>query len=248
MNNDLLLEINKAIENTVFDKKIGIAFSGGVDSTLIAKLLHDNGYDIHLLTIGFPDSHDINFAKEVNEILKFKHDILEIDLDSFQEVSEQVNDIIKTDNLSWNENSIAFYYVSKLAKDLGISTVVTANGIDELFCGYNAYREAIGIGVDEVMNVMNTKLENEKKMMIAVNDVTSIFNVKILQPLLNEEFISFAKTIPISEKIIDPDDLQRKHAIRKLAISCGVPEISAHKQKKALQYGSKIHKQLLKLR
>tara|TARA_Y100000817_G_scaffold121127_1_gene94864 strand:- start:785 stop:1531 length:747 start_codon:yes stop_codon:yes gene_type:complete len=248
MNNDLLFEINKAIENTILEKKLGIAFSGGVDSTLIAKLLHDNNYDIHLLTIGFPDSHDINFAKEVNEILKFKHDILEIDLTYFQEISEQVNDIIKTDNLSWNENSIAFYYVSKLAKKLGISTVVTANGIDELFCGYNAYREAIGIGVDEVMNVMNKKLDNEKKMMVAVNNVTSIFGVKMLQPLLNEDFISYAKTIPISEKIIDQNDLQRKHAIRKLAASCGVPEISAYKQKKALQYGSKIHKQLLKLR
>ena len=125
--NQLLDEIITAIKTTVSDKSIGVAFSGGVDSTLIAKLLSDHGYDIHLLTIGFPDSHDINFAKEVNEILKFKHDILEIDLDSFQEVSEQVNDIIKTDNLSWNENSIAFYYVSKLAKKLGISTVVSVN-------------------------------------------------------------------------------------------------------------------------
>ena len=159
-----------------------------------------------------------------------------------------MHDIIKTDNLSWNENSIAFYYVSKLAKKLGISTVVTANGIDELFCGYNAYREAIGVGVDEVMNVMNKKLDNEKKMMIAVNNVTSRFDVKILQPLLNDDFISYAKTIPISEKITSPDDLQRKHAIRKLALSCGVPELSANKQKKALQYGSKIHKQLLKFR
>ncbi len=246
--NQLLDEIVNSIKTTVLDNSIGVAFSGGVDSTLIAKLLYDNGYDIHLLTIGFPDSHDINFAKEVNEILKFKHDILEIDLDSFQEVTEQVNDIIKTDNLSWNENSIAFYYVSKLAKKFGISTVVTANGIDELFCGYNAYREAIEIGVDQVMNVMNQKLDNEKKMMIAVNNVTSLFDVKILQPLLNEDFISYAKTIPISEKIIDSNDLQRKHAIRKLAASCGVPEISAYKQKKALQYGSKIHKQLLKLR
>ena len=246
--NQLLDEILNSIKTTVLDNSIGVAFSGGVDSTLIAKLLHDNGYDIHLLTIGFPDSHDINFAKEVNEILKFKHDILEIDLDSFQEVTEQVNAIIKTDNLSWNENSIAFYYVSKLAKKLGISTVVTANGIDELFCGYNAYREAIGIGVDQVMNVMNQKLDNEKKMMIAVINVTSLFDVKILQPLLHEDFISYAKTIPISEKIIDSNDLQRKHAIRKLAASCGVPEISAYKQKKALQYGSKIHKQLLKLR
>ena len=244
----LLDQIQYAIKNTVLDNSVGVAFSGGVDSTLIAKLLHDDGYDIHLLTIGFHDSHDINFAKQVNEILKFKHDILEIEPESFQETSEKIHHIIKTDNLSWNENSIAFYYVSKLAKSLGISTVVTANGIDELFCGYNAYREAIGIGIDEVMNVMNNKLDNEKKMMIAVNKVTSSFDVKILQPLLNENFISYAKTIPISEKIIDSDDLQRKHVIRKLAVSCGVPEISAYKQKKALQYGSKIHKQLLKFR
>jgi len=246
--NQLLDEISSAIKNTVLENSIGVAFSGGVDSTLIAKLLHDAGYNIHLLTIGFHDSHDINFAKEVNEILKFKHDILEIESESFQKTSEKIHDIIKTDNLSWNENSIAFYYVSKLAKSLDISTVVTANGIDELFCGYNAYRDAIGIGIDEVMNVMNKKLDNEKKMMIAVNNVTSLFDVKILQPLLNEDFISYAKTIPVSEKITGYDDLQRKHVIRKLAVSCGVPEISAYKQKKALQYGSKIHKQLLKFR
>jgi len=246
--NQLLDEIITAIKTTVYDNSVGVAFSGGVDSTLIAKLLNDNGYDIHLLTIGFQDSHDINFAKEVNEILKFEHDILEIEPESFQKISEDVYDVIKTDNLSWNENSIAFYYVSKLAKNLGISTVVTANGIDELFCGYNAYREAIGIGVDEVMDVMNKKLDNEKKMMVAVNNVTSKFGVKILQPLLNDDFISYAKNIPISEKITSPDDLQRKHAIRKLALSCGVPELSANKQKKALQYGSKIHKQFLKFK
>ena len=53
---------------------------------------------------------------------------------------------------------------------------------------------------------------------------------------------------PISEKIHSSDDLYRKHIIRKLAGAVGVPEISCRKRKKALQYGSKIHKSLLKTR
>jgi len=248
MNNDLLSEMHRAIKETVSDKKIGIAFSGGVDSTLITKLLHDLGYNTHLLTVGFHDSHDINFAKEINEILSFPHSILEIESKNFKEVSEKIHDFIKTDNLSWNENSIAFYYVAKLAHQNGIKTVVTANGIDELFCGYNSYREAIGIGEDKVIQMMNEKLCNEKDMMVAINDVTAEFNVEILQPLLSPDFIEYARKIPISEKIHGSDDMKRKHIIRKLAIDCGVPEISAYKQKKALQYGSQIHKSLLKSR
>ena len=248
MNKQLLTEMQNAVKSTVFDNKIGVAFSGGVDSTLIAKLLKDMGYEIHLLTVGFHDSHDINFALQVNEVLDYPHNILEIDLTSFNEITSKIHDIIRTDNLSWNENSIAFYYVSKLAQEYGLKTIVTANGIDELFCGYNSYREAISSGEDKVIEMMNTKLENEKQMMIAVNNVCSEFGIKVVQPLLSPSFIEFAKKIPISEKIHDSDDLMRKHIIRNLAIDCGVPEISAQKQKKALQYGSQIHKALLKSR
>ena len=248
MNKQLLTEIQNAIKDTVSDNKIGVAFSGGVDSTLIAKILKDIGYNVHLLTIGFHDSHDVNFALEVNQILNYQHNILEIDPTRFKEISSKINQTIKTDNLSWNENSIAFYYVSKLAQEHGLKTVVTANGVDELFCGYNSYREAISIGEKEVIEMMNSKLENEKQMMIAVNNVCSEFGVKIIQPLLSPSFIEFAKKIPISEKIHNSDDLKRKHVIRSLAIDCNVPEISAQKQKKALQYGSQIHKALLKSR
>ena len=38
MNKQLLTEMQNAVKSTIFDKKIGVAFSGGVDSTLIAKL------------------------------------------------------------------------------------------------------------------------------------------------------------------------------------------------------------------
>lgn len=249
ISNERLLEnIKNSISDTVKEKKIGIAFSGGVDSTLISKICSDMNFDITLLTIGFPDSHDILFAKQVNEYLKYPHHIFEINSETFPEISSKINEKIQTENLSWNENCIAFYYVSKLANSLNLDTVVTANGIDELFCGYNAYREAFSGGESQIIDVMNAKLDNELKMMKAVNLIASEFGVKILQPLLSPNFIDYAKTIPISEKIHDSEDLYRKHIIRKLASEIKVPEISCTKRKKALQYGSKIHKALLKTR
>ena len=246
---DVLLEkIQNSIKNAVSDSKIGVAFSGGVDSTLIAKTCSDLNYDVTLLTIGFADSHDILFAKEINEILKLPHEIIEIDPSTFADVAKKIKQIIKTDNISWNENSIAFYYVSKLAKSLDLKSVVTANGIDELFCGYNVYRDAFSEGEEYILELMDSKIENEVNMMKAVNKITSEFEVRIIQPLLSPDFVKYAKSVPLAEKIHNSDDLLRKHAIRNLAKDIGVPELSANKRKKALQYGSKIHKALLKTR
>ena len=248
MNKQLLDEMQNAVKETISDKKIGVAFSGGVDSTLLTKIVKDMGYDVHLLTIGFQDSHDINFAKEVNQLLNLPHSVSEIDPEKFKGVSDKIHQIIKSDNLSWNENSIAFYYVAKLAQENGLSAVATANGIDELFCGYNSYREAIETSEDEVVKMMDDKLKNEEQMMVAVNAVTAEFGVRMVQPFMSPSFVDYAKKIPVSEKIHGPDDMKRKHAVRELAMDCGVPEVAAQKQKKALQYGSQIHKSLLKSR
>ena len=241
-------KMNESILKTVDDKKIAIAFSGGVDSSLLAKLCADLGYDVILLTIGFADSHDIQFSKEISHLLGYEHKFEKISSKIFPEIAEHIKKTIKTGDLSWNENCIAFYFVSKLAKRCGFDKVLTANGIDELFCGYNAYRDAIKHGSDGVMNMMESKIENELNMMKAVNVISSKFGVKILQPFLFKEFVNFAKTIPIEEKIHGPDDLMRKYIVRDLALKIGVPKEAALKRKKALQYGSLIHKTLMKIK
>lgn len=246
---DVLLEkIRAAISQTVPEKRIGIAFSGGVDSTLIAKICSDMNYDVTLLTMGFLGSHDIEFSKKVNASLNLPHHILEIAPQEFDGISKKIRSQIGTDNLSWNENCIAFYHVARLAQKLGLETVVTANGIDELFCGYNGYRDAIRDGEQKVLDLIDAKLENETAMMDAVNLVCSEFGVRVVQPLLSKDFIKYAKTVPISDKITGPDDLLRKHIVRRLAVSAGVPEVSAGARKKAMQYGSLIHKTLMKSR
>jgi len=248
LTDELLEQMQKSIKESDMPKKIGIAFSGGVDSTLLAKICEKQGYSVILLTIGFENSHDIMFSKQVNEFLKLSHEILKIDKKNFDTILSKIKNELKTDNLSWKENCIAFYFVSKLAQSLKINTIVTANGIDELFCGYNSYRDVIKDGEKKVTEMMDAKLENEIRMMKAINDICSEFKVKITQPFLSNNFITFAKNIPISYKIKNSDDLLRKHIIREAALKFGVPEISATKRKKALQYGSLIHKAFIKSR
>jgi asparagine synthase (glutamine-hydrolysing) len=238
----------QSLESLKESKTIGISFSGGVDSSLLAKIAKDLGYDVVLLTMGFVDSHDVEFSKTMAKTLEIRHEIELISEKTFSDVARKISDMINVDNLSWNENCIAFYYVAKLAKKHTISKVITANGIDELFCGYNSYRDFIPEGEDAVIGLMKEKLDNEIRMMKAVNQVASEFGVQIIQPFLSEKFVEFAKTVPLEHKIKNKDDLMRKHIVRKLALSIGVPEESALKQKKAMQYGSLIHKNFLKVK
>lgn len=245
---ELYEEMVQSIESVKESKTMGLSFSGGVDSSLLAKIVKDLGYDVMLFTMGFEDSHDVEFSKTMAKTLGIRHEIETISEKTFPDVARKIWDMINIDNLSWNENCIAFYYVAKLAKKHNIAKVITANGIDELFCGYNSYRDLIPEGEDAVIGLMKEKLDNEIRMMKAVNQVTSEFGVKIVQPFLSEKFIEFAKTVPLEHKIKDKDDLARKHIVRRLAISLGVPEESALKQKKAMQYGSLIHKNFLKVK
>jgi len=48
-------------------KTIGIAFSGGVDSSLLAKACKDIGKNVTLLTIGFSSRRDIEISNEVSK-------------------------------------------------------------------------------------------------------------------------------------------------------------------------------------
>lgn len=230
------------MSENVPESNIAVAFSGGVDSSVLAKICRDLGKQVVLLTVGFANSHDIGFAKVIALKMGMEHKALEIDYGDFQENLRRVQQVIKCENTSHIENCIAYFYVCQLAKQSGLQIVLSANGCDELFCGYDGYRRVYRGGEAAIMKLMDDKLANEFALMAEIATVAAQFGITIKQPFLSAKFIEFAKTVPVDQKIKGPYDMTRKHILRQAALSIGVPKESAMKPKKALQYGSLIHK------
>ena len=220
-----------------------VAFSGGVDSALLAAVCVRLGLDPVLLTVGFEGSRDVRFATHVAELMDIEHHVRIIDASDVADTARRVGDGLGECSLSWKENCIAMLHVANLASQLGAKTVITANGIDELFCGYDAYRR-VALDWDALKSMMREKIDNEIRMMRAINSLTGELGVSMVQPLLSPGFAEYAMSVEPGHKISGPGDLLRKHLVRSLAERIGVPHKSAYSRKKALQYGTGIHRAL----
>ncbi|HET7149707.1 MAG TPA: asparagine synthase C-terminal domain-containing protein [Candidatus Nitrosopolaris sp.] len=238
-----------AVTETVNEESsLAVAFSGGIDSSLLAQLCNDKGIKVTLLTVGFPGSPDIEFSKVIATRLGLLHKLLELKKEDFHNKQRYISQKLGCGNISHIENCIAFFYLGLLARQNGLRLILTANGCDELFCGYDRFRSTYKYGDARIMQLIHEKIENEILLMKEVESITAEFGIKTKHPFLSEKFISAALEISIDNKIKGCDDFIRKHILREVAVSIGVPYEAAVKPKKALQYGSLIHKNFRDLR
>jgi len=245
--------MTKQLENKIREtmkrvrpRNIGVAFSGGVDSSLLAKVCKDAGKNVTLLTVSFSNKKDIEVSSEVSKALglDLSHEL--ISLDELENGLKTVLALIEFDRTVRLENSTCFYYVFKLASRHGLSTVLSANGIDELFCGYYAYTRHFG---DEtaMSNLMKTLIATARKDKHEIDKISASFGIRHVCPFLSKSFVDSAAEIPFKLKIKSEDDRLRKHIVREVALEIGVPKSAAFRAKKALQYSSGIHKAIAQL-
>jgi asparagine synthase (glutamine-hydrolysing) len=216
-----------------------LAFSGGLDSSLIAALCPD----VELYSVGMAGSHDIMQTKRAAKLLGLS-DKLHLHELTPDEVESSLPDIIRAvESGDPLKVSIAMplFFASRDAHNDGIRVMLSGQGADELFAGYKRYES---MKPAELELALRKDLDNISENNLERDDAVTMANaVELRVPYLDREVVELALRIAPELKIHNGI---RKYILR-LAAKKLLPDELVFKQKKAAQYSSGIYSALLKL-
>ena len=170
---------------------------------------------------------------------RFTTVLCRIDRDEIELAAKKISSIVTVSNLSHYEDCIAFWLLAKTARESSeINYLISANGPDELFCGYDRFRRILDSGnYEAVENEIPAALKMAESLGSQVRKIASEFGYQIYEPLLYGKFRQFAIRIPVEYKILPNNDLLRKRIWRCFGRLIGLPEGVVLKPKKAMHTG-----------
>jgi asparagine synthase (glutamine-hydrolysing) len=134
--------LTHAIEKRMMsDVPFGVFLSGGIDSsTNVALMSRYMDRPVDTFTVGFKDHTHLNELDEAELVAKkFKTNHHQVLIDEHDMRGYLENLIYHQDEPIADWVCIPLYFVSKLAKDSGVTVVQVGEGADEQFCGYASY-------------------------------------------------------------------------------------------------------------
>ncbi|NOZ82088.1 MAG: asparagine synthetase B [Candidatus Micrarchaeota archaeon] len=227
--------INSAIEmQTRGLKRFGIMLSGGVDSTLLARICQEHERKFVCFSCGTEESEDIRAARKIGEEFGFKVKEIILDEDMVLENLGRIVHAIETKDFVQVSIAIPGFFVSQASFEYGNKVVFSGLGCEELFAGYYKYRKH----PERIHETCMFGLEN-----IWINDLyrencISMINTQELRvPYLDLDVVNYSLKIHPSMKVKDGIE---KFVLRKIAEKY-IGEY-AWRKKKASQYGSGVVK------
>lgn len=134
--------LEQAIEKRMMsDVPFGVFLSGGIDSSANVALMSTmTDRRVETFTVGFKDHPHLNemdYARRVAGDFKTNHHEVLIDESDMTGYLDTL--VHSQDEPIADWVCIPLYFVSKLARDSGVTVVQVGEGSDEQFCGYDSY-------------------------------------------------------------------------------------------------------------
>ena len=174
------------------DVKYGSQLSGGLDSSLIAALAHKYSKDMETFSVRFTnkDLDETKFQKLLTDELQIQSNF--IVYDNFFNIDKLNQAIYFEDFPLHHPNILASNEINMLAECKANKVLLSGDGADEVFCGYNWHlREFQMSELDEAINKLSyCPFENLKN------------SVNLHQKELNPEILSDISKIPNNQVMV----------------------------------------------
>ena len=238
-----------AVEKRITDlKEVAVAFSGGIDSSLIAFVVQHIGLKVHLFTVGLKGQEELKHAKGFANLLELPIHIQTYKIDDVESQLPAILWLIEKIGILDAGIAVPLYWTAENASKMGFKVMLAGQGSDELFGGYQKYlkiyehygEEKLGeMLFQDVVNSYETNYQRDNK-------VSAFHKIELRLPFTDLELINFALSMPLGLKI-QPEKGIRKIILRHVAKKLGLPASIVDRPKKAIQYTTGVDKALKKL-
>ncbi|MFC4544647.1 asparagine synthase C-terminal domain-containing protein [Halosolutus amylolyticus] len=218
---------------------VAVAFSGGVDSALVAELL-----DAPLYVVGFPDSHDVEAARTAADAMGRDLTVVDLEPSDLERAVPAVARAIGRTNAMDVQIALPLYLVGERIAADGFDSLTLGQGADELFGGYEKVVHLDHrVEADTVRGAVREGIRSLPDQL--PRDVLTVeaAGLEPVTPLLHDAVIDAALRLPDA---LLADEERRKRGLRLVATDY-LPEKIAYRDKKAVQYGSLVARELDRL-
>ena len=209
-----------------------IALSGGLDSSIISHFLRGKKVEgIAIISEDFV-STDLTYCQRISKETGIPLTIYNSTTSEILEAVENTIKILKNFNDIEIRNNVVMYLAIKWAKDNNKKSVITGDGADELFAGYNF-----------LVNKPEKELESEIKRVCSImhfptQEIGKHLGIKIESPFLNQKIVEIANQIPVNLKVKEENGTRYGKWILRKTIEKYIPEQIVWRKKSPMQEGA----------
>jgi asparagine synthase (glutamine-hydrolysing) len=209
-----------------------IAFSGGLDSSILAEIKKKQ--NLNAITIISKDflAPDLSYSQITAKHIDIPLEIKYVDIDQMLGAIESTIKILKNFNDIEIRNAIVPYLYMNTLKERNITNIITGDGADEIFAGYNF-----------LLKKDHSELKNELKRIKKIMHFTSQkiadkLGMSIQMPFIDEKIIELVETLPINLLINQKNGIKFGKWILRKAFENTLPANVIWRKKIAMQDGS----------
>ena len=209
-----------------------ISLSGGLDSSIITYFLRKR--DLNSVAIISEDfvSTDLTYCQMISKEMKIPLSIYNVSTSTILEAIENTIRILKNFNDIEIRNNVVMYLAIKWAKENDQKSIITGDGADELFAGYNFL-------VNKPENELDAEIKRVCSIMhFPTQKIGKELGVKIESPFLNQKIIELSNQIPSNLKIKEEKGKRYGKWILRKTFEKHIPLQIAWRRKSPMQEGA----------